>query len=299
MKARDDAANISKKKGSIWSGDVDNAFFSAEKFDKYRVLLQPEYEYSGRSSKSAYYVIGVDIGRFNCTTEAAVFKVTPQVQGSAIKSLVNIYTFEAEHFEDQAIHIKKLYYKYQAQKLAIDANGVGAGFVDFMVKSQVDPETNEILPPFGVENDEDGKYKKMRTPDMEMDAMYLIKANAPINTEMYAYAQMQMINGKIKFLIDEVQAKAKLMSTKVGQNMSVDQRNTYLKPYVLTSVFKNQLLNLVQENEGINIILKQASKSIKKDKFSAFCYGLYYIKQYENSKNKKRSRRMSDFMFYS
>lgn len=48
---------------SIWSGDVENAFYSAEKFDKHRVLLQPEYEYSGRSSKSAYYVIGVDVGR--------------------------------------------------------------------------------------------------------------------------------------------------------------------------------------------------------------------------------------------
>ena len=28
---------------SVWSGDAQNAFFSAEKFDKYRVLLQPEY----------------------------------------------------------------------------------------------------------------------------------------------------------------------------------------------------------------------------------------------------------------
>ena len=44
---------------SIWSGDVENAFYSAEKFDKHRVLLQPEYEYSGRSSKTAYYVLGV------------------------------------------------------------------------------------------------------------------------------------------------------------------------------------------------------------------------------------------------
>lgn len=26
---------------SVWSGDVNNAFFSSEKFDKYRVLLQP------------------------------------------------------------------------------------------------------------------------------------------------------------------------------------------------------------------------------------------------------------------
>ena len=44
---------------------MENAFFSAEKFDMHRQLLQPEYEYSGRSSKSAYYVIGVDIGRFD------------------------------------------------------------------------------------------------------------------------------------------------------------------------------------------------------------------------------------------
>ena len=174
----------------------------------------------------------------------------------------------------------------------------GAGFVDFMVKSQIDPETNDILPPFGVENDEDGKYKKYRTVDMEQDAMFLIKANASINTEMYAYTQIQMINGKIKFLIDESQAKTKLMSTKIGQNMTVDQRNAYLKPYVLTTILREQLLNLVQENEGINIILKQASKSIKKDKFSAFCYGLYYISKYENSKRKRKSYKLSDFMFY-
>ena len=43
-------------------------------------------------------------------------------------------------------------------------------------------------------------------------------------------------------------------------------------------------------NEGINIILKQANKSIPKDKFSAFEYGLYYIKQEEESKRKKRKK---------
>jgi hypothetical protein len=284
---------------SKWSGDVENAFFSAEKFDRYRVLKQPEHEHSGRSSKSAYYVLGVDVGRFDCTTEVLVFKVTPQPQGPAIKSLVNIYTLVAEHFEDQAINLKRIYNKYQAKRIAIDANGVGAGLVDYMVKAQVDPETNEFLPPFGVENDEKGEYKKYKTSDMEEDAMFLIKANAPLNTEMYAYAKVQMINGKIKFLIDESQAKANLMTTKVGQSMSIDQRNTYLRPFVLTTVLREQMLNLVQENEGLNIILKQSSKTIKKDKFSAFIYGLYYIKQYEDSKHKRKKVRFSDYMFYT
>ena len=56
-------------------------------------------------------------------------------------------------------------------------------------------------------------------------------------------------------------------------------------------------MNLREENEGVNIILKQANKSIKKDKFSAFEYGLYYIKQEEDNKKRKRKGRISDMMF--
>lgn len=296
-------ASFAREYESEWSGDAENAFFSSDKFDKHRVLLQPEYEYSGRSSKSAYYVLGVDVGRKDCTTECCVFKVTPQAQGSSLKTLVNIYTWEAEHFGIQAINIKKLYYKYKARTVAIDANGLGAGLVDFMVMDQVDPETGDILPNFGVggatyegwEKD----FKKYRTQDTELDAMYLIKANAPINTEAHSYVQTQLASGKIKFLIDETQAKAKLMGTKMGQAMSPDKRAEYLKPFTLTTILREQMLNLVEENEGVNIILKQSSKGIKKDKFSAFEYGLYYIKQEEDRKKKRRNFKMSDLMFFS
>lgn len=289
---------------SKWSGDVENAFFSSEKFDKHRVLLQPEYEYSGRSSKSAYYVLGVDVGRIGCTTEVCVFKVTPQVQGAALKTLVNIYTYEAEDFEVQAINLKKLYYKYKARIISIDANGLGIGLIDFMTKAQLDPETEDSLPPFGVEGgtSEDvlETYKKVnKDPDAEKDALYLVKANAPVNTEAHTYAQTQMSSGKVKFLIDEAQAKTKLMSTKVGQAMDTDKRNDYLKPFTLTSTLREQMLNLVEENEGTNIILKQVSKGIKKDKFSAFEYGLYYVKKQEDKKKGKKSRNIADMMFFT
>ena len=288
---------------SIWSGAVENAFYSAEKFDKHRVLLQPEYEYSGRSSKSAYYVIGVDVGRIGCTTEACVFKSTPQPQGSDLKTLVNIYTYEAEDFETQAINLKKLYYKYKARVLAIDANGLGVGLIDFMTKAQVDPESGDDLPPFGVEGgtaeDTINLYKKIKGVGVEENAMYLIKANAPINTEAYSYAQTQMSSGKVKFLIDEQAAKTKLMSTKTGQSYNADQRNTYLKPFVLTSILREQMLNLIEDNEGVNIILKQSNRGIKKDKFSAFVYGLYYIKQEEDRKRKRKKRDISQLLFFS
>ena len=231
---------------SIWSGDAENAYFSSDVFDKYRQLNQPEYEHSGRSSKTAYYILGIDVGRTKCSTEVCVIKVTPQPQGASIKSLVNIFSIVAEDFEIQAIKIKKLFYKYKCRVASIDANGLGIGLIDFMTKSQIDPDTGEELPPFGVEggtfDEVHDQYKKIKGDNVERDAMYLIKANAPINTSMHAYVQTQLSSGRIKLLIDEREASTKLMSTKVGQNMTPEQRADHLMPFVQTSILKDQML---------------------------------------------------------
>ena len=292
-------ASFAREYESEWSGDVENAFFSSEKFDKHRQLLQPEYEFSNRSSKNAYYVLGVDVGRKGCSTECIVFKVTPQAQGSSIKTVVNLYTFEDDHFEDQCIALKKLFYKYQARAIAIYANGLGIGLVDYLVKSQIDADTGDFLPDFGIINDDEGFYKKYRTKEVQDDALFLIKANAPINTEIYGYIQTQLNSGRIKFLIDEGQAKIKLMSTKNGQSMDSNKRADYLKPFTLTTILKEQMLNLVEQNEGVNIILKQASRAIKKDKFSAFAYGLYYIKKEEEKSKRRKKHNFANFMFFN
>ena len=292
-------ASFAREYESEWSGDAENAYFSAERFDKHRQLLQPEYEYSNRSAKNAYYIISVDVGRKGCTSEVCIIKVTPQMQGTSLKSLVMLYSYEDEHFENQAIYLKKLFYKYKARTLVIDANGLGIGLVDYMVKAQIDPESGEVLPDFGVINDDEGFYKKFRTGDTELDAMYLVKANAPINTEAYVYCQAQMNSGKIKFLIDEQQAKVKLMSTKKGQEMDASKRATELMPFTLTTILREQMLNLVEENEGVNIILKRVSRSVPKDRFSAFIYGLYYIKLEEDRTRKKKKRGLSGLMLFS
>ena len=282
---------------SKWSGTVEDAFFNAEIFDRNRILNQPEYEASGRNSKLASYVLAVDVGRKGCDSVICVFKVTPQSQGGSIKSLVNIYTLSDEHFEDQTIKLKKLYYKYNADRIVIDGNGLGIGLIDYMVKTQIDPETNEIFPHFGVVNDDELFYKKYKTANTVLDAMYIIKANAPLNTEAHAIAKSQLASGKVKFLIDERIAKNKLLAKKKGQTMTPEQRAEELKPFTLTSILKEEMMNLREETEGVNIILKQANKSIRKDKFSAFEYGLYYLKLEEDKKKKRKKFNAKDWCF--
>ena len=290
-------ASFAREYESVWSGTVEDAFFNGDSFDRCRILNQPEREASGRIGKNQYYCLSVDVGRKGCDTVVCAWKVSPQPQGPSLKNLINIYTLSDEHFEDQAIKLKKLFYRYKARRMVIDGNGLGIGLVDYMVKQQVDSETGDIIPDFGVYNDNDLEYKKFRTQNCEYDALYVLKANAPINTEAHANAQTQINAGKVKFLIDEKVARQKLLGTKVGQNMKPEERAEYLKPFTLTSILKEEMMNLREENEGINIILKQANRGIKKDKFSAFEYGLYYIKQEEDSKKKKKRFSAKDFMF--
>ena len=296
-------ASFSREYESKWSGTVEDAYFNGDQFDRNRILKQPEYEHSGRSSTKSYYIISVDVGRKGCDSVATIFKVTPQSVGSAIKSLVNIDTKNDEHFENQAIWLKKLYYKYKARRLVIDGNGVGAGLIDYMVKPQIDPETNEEYPDFGVyggtQEDAVNEYKKYRTDSCEQDAIYILKANAPINTEAHSNALVQLSSGRVKFLYDERQAKTKLLGTKVGQNMTPEQRADYLKPFTLTSILKEEMMNLREETEGVNIILKRANKGIQKDKFSAFEYGLYYIKEDEDKKKKKKKFNAAEWKLWN
>lgn len=296
-------SSFAREYESMWSGTVEDAFFNSEVFDRNRILKQPEYEASGRASKSSYYVLSMDVGRKHDASVVCVFKVTPQAQGSALKQLVNIYTFDDEHFEDQAIKVKKLFYKYNARRLVVDGNGPGVGFIDYLVKPQINPDTNEIFPDFGVYGgtkvDVDQEYKKYKTENCEQDALYIVMANAPINNEAHANAQAQLSSGKVKMLIDERVAKTKLLGTVKGQNMKPEERADYLKPFTLTSILKEEMMNLREENEGINIILKQANRGIRKDKFSAFEYGLYYIKQEEDSKKKKKKFNAKEWKFFT
>ena len=185
--------------------------------------------------------------------------------------------------------------------IAVDANGLGAGLVDYLVTKTRDNRTGEEFASFGVINDERGDYRKYYADQaLEGNLLYLIKANAEINNEAHVNVVTQFSSGKVRLMIDEKTAKAKLLSTKMGNDMTPEARADYMRPFVLTSILKEEMMNLREKREGKNVVLERANNKIQKDKFSAFEYGLYYIKILEDSDKKKRGKyRASDFMFYN
>lgn len=289
--------SFSREYESIWSGTSEDAFFNSDLIDRNRVLIKPEKEPDQRLKKS-FYIIATDVARVggnqNADTVAQVIKCIPKFNGTYMCHLVNTYKFKGEHFEIQSINLKKLVFRFNARMLVVDANGLGVGLVDFLVKENVDMKSGEVFPPFSVTNDEE--YDKYKTKD-SLPLLWSIKATASNTGAISVNCLSQISSGKVKFLIDEMTAKAKILASKNGQKLSGENLAKNLAPFVLTSIMKEQMMNLKQEGEGKNISLKRIHKRVLKDFFSALEYGLWYIKDLED-KNINTDNEEYEFGFF-
>ena len=75
--------------------------------------------------------------------------------------------------------------------------------------------------------------------------------------------------------------------------MTVQQRVQRLMPHEMTTKLFEEMANLRLRRTGatLDIVLEQINPRYPKDKYSAFAYGLWRIKEIEEELNKKRRRR--------
>lgn len=292
---------------SIWTGGSADSWITTDIMNKHRVVVNTEMKMNNSVKKVGYnpeqfYILSVDVGRLGCETVCCVFKVLPNMNGF-IKKLVNIEVFPDKlHFEHQAARIKEMIEAYQPREVVIDGNGLGVGLMDYMIQYNQHDITKQVYPPYGSVNDEDYLQKQPRDcPKL----IYVVKANATLQGEINSITYSELISGKVHFLISEQNAKTKLLSTEKGNRMSTEQRIRKLKPYTLESILIDEILNMKIKDGSINqrnLVLERINTGMSKDKFSAFQYGLYRIKDYETQyiKRKTRSKRdLSQFMQFA
>ena len=289
---------------SIWSGSSDESWFNYDKLTKYRKIKNPETHFLNRPNSTQFYILSVDVGRLNDQTVVCVFRVNV-VQGKYLATLVNLFvlgrTPETKPFSIQAADLKKIIRDFNPREVVIDTNGLGVGLGDEMVRQQID-EKGELLPAYGFINDDN--YKKTQPRDA-ICILYGIKANGPLNSQIHGNAYSRLTGGKVRFLIKEQEAKSALLATKAGQKMSVEQRVKRLMPHEMTTKLFEEMANLRLKRAGasLDIVLEQINSRHPKDKYSAFAYGLWRIKELEEEEYKRSRRRGSGnkrkLIFYS
>ena len=279
---------------SIWSGSSDDSWFNFDKLQKYRKIKNPETHAKFRPGSNQFYLISVDVGRINDQTVACVFRVNVDNTGKHWATLVNIKVLarsaETKTFTQQAIDVKRLIRDFQPKEVVIDTNGLGVGLADEMIKPQYD-EMGEYYMPYAFSNDEN--YYAIQPKDAPK-ILYGIKANGPLNSKIHGNAYARLTSGMVRFLIKEQEAKNALMSTQVGQKMSVYKRVERLLPHEMTTKLFEEMANLRLKRTGnaTDIVLEQINPRYPKDKYSSFAYGLWRIKEIEEEHTKRSRRRM-------
>ena len=279
---------------SIWSGSSDDSWFNFDKLQKYRKIKNPETHAKFRPGSNQFYLISVDVGRINDQTVACVFRVNVDHTGKHWATLVNLKVLarsaETKTFTQQAIDVKRLIRDFEPREVVIDTNGLGVGLADEMIKPQYD-EMGEYYMAYAFSNDE--TYYAIQPKDAPK-ILFSLKANGPLNSKIHGNAYARLTSGMVRFLIKEQEAKNALMSTQVGQKMSVYKRVERLLPHEMTTKLFEEMANLRLKRTGnsTDIVLEQINARYPKDKYSSFAYGLWRIKEIEEEHTKRSRRRL-------
>ena len=75
--------------------------------------------------------------------------------------------------------------------------------------------------------------------------------------------------------------------------MSIEQRVERLMPHEMTTRLFEEMANLrlKRTGSGVDIVLERINERYPKDKYSAYSYGLWRIKELEQEEYQKRKRR--------
>ena len=272
-----------------WLGGGEDSWFDFNKLTKYRKIKNPEWRPKFRDEPNVFYLISVDVGRLHDQTVAFIWRVNIR-DNKYYGTVVNLFVLgrqaETKTFTQQAIDLKHLIELYGPREVVIDCNGLGVGLADEMIRSQLD-ETGKELPAYGFFNNDD--YKKIQPKDAAQ-ILYSLKANGPLNSKIHSNAYSRINGGMVRFLISEQDARAALLATKVGQRMTTEDRIKRLMPHELTTKLFEEMANLRLRKSGLDIVLEQINARFPKDKYSAFAYGLWRIKELEEENYKKVTR---------
>lgn len=273
-----------------WLGGSDESWFNFEKLTHYRKIKNPEWSQKFRGDPNIFYLISVDVGRLSDQTVACVWRINIK-QGKFYSTLVYLEVLgrqaETKTFVQQATDLKKLIYRYNPREVVIDCNGLGVGLADEMIRTQMD-ENGVTYSPLGFFNNDD--YKKIQPKDAPQ-ILYSLKANGPLNSKIHGNAYSRLNSGMVRFLISEQDARAALLATQQGQKMPFEKRVKRLMPHELTTKLFEEMANLRLKHNGLDIVLEQINEHFPKDKYSAFAYGLWRIKELEEALYQKTKRK--------
>ena len=274
--------NFAQEYLSIFTGSSAHAWLSGAVLNKSRKIVNAQYF---PHASFDFYVISVDVARTGEAKTVYCIWGVKQKETFFMKYLVNIATIppSMRHFRDQANIIKEQIRIFDPKRVIIDSTGLGKGLLDFMIAETPDENKGIIYPAYGVLNSHAIQRTQPKNAPMIIDDL---SVTGPLASEIHSIAYSECTSGHVKLLRPENATKTALMATEKGRKMPIDQRVRFLLPFEETTRLIEEIGNLRIKTDrtvvSSSIALDRVNKDIQKDRFSAFEYGIYCIRKFED-----------------
>ncbi len=288
---------------ALWWGDADGTFFDFSTISKNRRIKYPMLpdRLSSKVGNSPRVrippkqngeirILSADIALMSSTKHnndaSAIFinQMIPTKSGRYASNIVYCESAEGLHTGDQALVIRRLYDEYRCDYIVLDANGVGLGVYDALVRDIVDSETGEIYPALSCYNNQEmaDRCSVKGAPKV----IWAIKASAALNSECAVLLREGFSSGKIRLLMTEYDATAMLDEIKGFSSLNPPERAKFAAPYVQTTLLIDELVRLQHEESAGKIKISERA-GMRKDRYSSLSYNYYVATQLESKLNRR------------
>ena len=283
----------------LFYGCGDDALFSYSTLLSRRRLNESFYpleEYRNKNlkvpdlAKGEERILAVDVALMasrrhaNDASALTILSCLPTENGDYVCNVPYLETKEGLTVDDLGLLVMRFFYQYKCTQLCVDGAGVGQAIVDFCLTDRFDPMYNQTYPAISCCNNSDIESRcKVRNAQK---ALWVIKANASTNNDMYLALRSAFMNGNINLLIAENNAEEFIKKHVKGfSRMSAQEQAMYRIPYLQTTLLIEELAKLEHENKNGNIKVKERP-GMRKDRVSSLLYG-YYVCQQLSYKKKR------------
>ena len=223
--------------------------------------------------------------RDNDATCITIHSAMPTSSNDYIDNIVYVESQEGLLAEDLGLLILREFYQYDCDYIAIDGSGVGQPIVDYLIYSdRYDPLYNTTYPCLNCANNSEiaDRCKVKSAPKV----IYVIKANAKSNNDMYLALRAGFQNGYINMLMSDINIEEHLSKIRGYGKLSSNQKALMILPYLQTTLMINELINLQCDSSGVMIKVKERT-GMRKDRVSSCMYG-YAVCQMLSAKLKPK-----------
>lgn len=222
-------------------------------------------------------------------------------KGEIIRNLDYLETIEGGESETTQRRIRELFYDYKADYIIMDERSGGSIMYNLLTKTYKHPTRSSndwdssgftVVSDMNLHFLTDAKINDLqqRTIDPNAKAVIIpVQGSLDFNDDMWRRLRINLVDNKIRFLIDDLEFDMELSKRKNYINMSSEEKMRERLPYVQTEFLINEAINLRQEFREGKIKLKEP-RSGTKDRIVTLAYGNIFFDKLENRMSKADER---------